>query len=163
TSVPSALRSFSPRMKCVAPAMSTAVRSVSLKPAGVLDRTNTRCRPRKSIFSCRPHAALTPCMRPAMYWPRGPAPMPAAHGACARIGGVRQLSHRHLGILDAEPKRCPREGQADLPDPRVVGVEHGLRSLGDALERRFDRLRDLLQLAVAVELVAKQVQDDRNS
>src|SRR5438477_604325 len=58
TSVPSALRSLRPMMKFLPPARSTAVRTVSLKPAGFLLSTRTRWRPRNSTRSWRPNAAL---------------------------------------------------------------------------------------------------------
>src|SRR5690348_8222644 len=66
TSVPSAFRSLRPMTKFLPFASLTAVRTVSLKPAGFLLSTRTRWRPRKSILSCRPKAALNVRRRSAM-------------------------------------------------------------------------------------------------
>src|SRR5207248_2208053 len=58
TSVPSALRSLRPMMKFLPCASSVAVLTVSLKPAGFLLRTRMRWRPRNSMRSWRPNAAV---------------------------------------------------------------------------------------------------------
>src|SRR5712692_8238427 len=83
TSVPSAFLSFRPIRKFWPPARSTAVRRVSLKPAGFLDRTRLSSRPLASRRSCRPKAARKVRKRSAMNAGSKPRESPAASAASA--------------------------------------------------------------------------------
>src|SRR5579859_344479 len=84
----------------------------------------------------------------------------AAPRTCAGVGGMWQLLRRHARILQPEPERSRAQRQTYLADARIVRVQDRGRALWEAAQRALDGLRDLLQLAIPVELVAKKVQDD---
>ena len=76
----------------------------------------------------------------------------AASPAVLGVGGVRHPRQRHRVVLDAEVERAGMLAP-EVGDERIVGVEHqplGTKAVLPALD-------DRLQLAVAVELIAKEV------
>src|SRR3989454_558619 len=85
----------------------------------------------------------------------------SAPRAGPRVGSVREGLRGDRRVVQPVPKRLVREVQPDLGDARVVGVKDGPRGLRLRAERLLDLLGDRLELAVSVELIAKQVQHER--
>ena len=80
----------------------------------------------------------------------------AAAEAVLRVGGVLERGTRLRRVVEAE-RDAARAVACEVADLRVVGVddEHGV--VGQRRDRGAPALGDLLQLAVAVELVAEEV------
>src|SRR4029077_4812109 len=77
-------------------------------------------------------------------------------------GGVRERGARDLVVVEPVPAGLAGEGEADLRDARVVGVQDDAAGfVALRRQRLLDLFRDGLELAVAVELVAEEVEDDR--
>ena len=79
----------------------------------------------------------------------------AAH-AVLRVGRVLERRPREAGIVDPEAERAAPSVR-EIGDERIVGVDDEGRGGGEARDRGAPALGDVLELAVAVELVAKEV------
>ena len=80
----------------------------------------------------------------------------AAADAVLRVGGVRERRSRARRVVDAEPDH----GLAvvgERGDERVVGVDGENRVRCERLHRRPPPLGDVLELAVAVELIPEEI------
>src|SRR5260370_23449397 len=74
-----------------------------------------------------------------------------------------ELVHRDRAVVEPIPERLPHQVHTDLGDARIISVENGAALLGKPRQRHFDPPGDRLQLAVAIELVAEKVEDDRRA
>ena len=87
---------------------------------------------------------------------------PAAADAVARVGRVLQRRPRVGGIVDAKRDRAGAVA-AEIADLRIVPVDHEHRFLWQGRGRRPPVGGDVLELAVAVELVAEEVAEQHGA
>ena len=81
----------------------------------------------------------------------------AAGDAVGRVGGVRQTVAGDRGVVETEPDNAVTPPVHEVGQERVVYVDHRPRARGQLGHGAAPALRDQLELAVAVELVAKEV------
>src|SRR5207302_9072411 len=86
----------------------------------------------------------------------------SAARARARIGCMRQVLAGDARVLEPKPQRFSLQAQTNLRDARIIGVEDRLPTLGKVAERSLHRLGDLFELAVAVQLITEEIEDDHN-
>ena len=84
---------------------------------------------------------------------------PAALVAVLRVGCMLQRRPRVAMVVEPEGAHGSGVGQGDVAEQRVVGVRYE-RGLRQARQRRSPPLGDVLELAVAVELVAEEVAEE---
>jgi hypothetical protein len=80
----------------------------------------------------------------------------ATTNAVLRVGRVLEAGARPRRVVDPEPEHL-RAPLCERRDERVVGVHHERGLRGELTDRLAPPFRDVLELAVAVELVAEQV------
>ena len=80
----------------------------------------------------------------------------AATDAVLRVRRVLERGPTDERVIDAVADRLP-SAVGELRDERIVGVDDEGRRVGEAGDRVAPALGDVLELAVAVELVAKEV------
>ena len=77
-----------------------------------------------------------------------------------RVRGMGQLVLCHGGVVEAKPQGRVVEGRADFGHARVIGVEERRAACRQVGKCGFDLLRDGLELAITVELVPEEVEDE---
>src|SRR5688572_6867667 len=82
----------------------------------------------------------------------------AAAATEPRVRGVLGRGQRYGAVLDAEEHHLAARHLAELRHRGVVGVEHKRRPTALRLERVPPAVRNGVDLAVAVELVAEEVE-----
>ena len=87
---------------------------------------------------------------------------PSAADAVARVGRVLQRRAGVRGIVDAEGDRAGAVA-AEVADLRIVAVDHEHRLRRQLGGRRPPVVGDVLELAVAVELVAEEVAEQHGA
>src|SRR6266516_7518399 len=80
----------------------------------------------------------------------------SAANAVLRVRGVLQGRPRGREIVDAEDQRT-RSLSRELSDLRIVSVDRQRSIAGQRPHRRAPPLRNVLQLAVAIELVTEEI------